>query len=136
MPKIATPSQRKTLRNHPSWEDDPAAQAALCPIIAKWLAQGVLEYFQWDDRVPVLLQPCGAVPKGSAPSYRLITDARYGNSMYSDWGVTYRSAADLSGRVGPAAPRLHVERGLARRIPPLRLCRREITLFCGNFQNV
>ena len=27
MPKIATPSQRKTLRNHPSWEDDPAAQA-------------------------------------------------------------------------------------------------------------
>ena len=96
MPKITTPSQLKVLRNHPSWEDDPAAQAALGPIIAKWLAQGVLEYVQWDDRQPVLLQPCGAVPKGSAPFYRLITDARFGNSMYSDWGVTYTSAADLS----------------------------------------
>ncbi len=39
MPKITTPSQRKVLRNHPSWEDDPAAQAVLGPIIAKWLAQ-------------------------------------------------------------------------------------------------
>ena len=99
MPKLATPSQRKVLRNHPSWENDPAAQAALGPIIAKWLAQGVLEYVQWDDRQPVLLQPCGAVPKGSAPFYRLITDARYGNTMYSDWGVTYSSAADLSAAV-------------------------------------
>ena len=96
MPKLTTPSARTVLRNHPSWEDDPAAQAALGPIIAKWLAQGVLEYVQWDDRQPVLLQPCGAVPKGSAPFYRLITDARFGNSMYSDWGVTYTSAADLS----------------------------------------
>ena len=99
MPKIATPSQRKVFRNHPSWEDDPAAQAALGPIIAKWLAQGVLEYVLWDDRQPVLLQPCGAVPKGSAPFYRLITDARFGNSLYSDWGVSYQSAADLSASV-------------------------------------
>ena len=74
------------MRNHPSWEDDTAAQAALGPIIAKWLAQGVLEYVQWDDRQPVLLQPCGAVPKGTAPFFRLITDARFGNSTYSDWG--------------------------------------------------
>ena len=96
MPKVAVPSQQQVLRNHPSWEDDPAAQAALGPIIAKWLAQGVLEYVEWDDRQPVLLQPCGAVPKGSAPFYRLITDARYGNRMYSDWGVSYTSAADLS----------------------------------------
>jgi hypothetical protein len=101
MPKIASPSQRKVMRNHPSWEDDPAAQAALGPIIAKWLAQGVLEYVQWDDRQPFLLQPCGAVPKGTAPFYRLITDARYGNKMYSDWGVTYSSAADLSAALQP-----------------------------------
>ncbi len=39
--------------------------------------------------------------KGSAPFYRLITDARYGNSLYSDWGVTYRSAADLSAALQP-----------------------------------
>jgi hypothetical protein len=96
MPKITTPSQCTALRNHPSWEDDPVAQAALGPIIAKWLAQGVLEYVQWDDRQPVLLQPCGAVPKGTAPFFRLITDARFGNSMYSDWGVNYTSAADLA----------------------------------------
>jgi hypothetical protein len=96
MPKVAVPSQQQVLRNHPSWEDDPAARAALGPIIAKWLAQGVLEYVEWDDRQPVLLQPCGAVPKGTAPFYRLITDARYGNRMYSDWGVSYTSAADLS----------------------------------------
>jgi len=89
------------MRNHPSWEDDPAAQAALGPIIAKWLAQGVLEYVQWDDRQPVLLQPCGAVPNGTAPFSRLITDARYGNKMYSDWGVTYSSAADLLAALQP-----------------------------------
>jgi hypothetical protein len=101
MPKISTPSQRQELRNHPSWEDDTEAQKALGPIIAKWLAQGVLEYVQWDDRRPVLLQSCGAVPKGSAPFYRLITDARFGNTMYSDWGVTYSSAADLPAALQP-----------------------------------
>ena len=101
MPKIASPTQQKVFKNHPSWEDNPEAQQALGPIIAKWLAQGVLEYVQWDDRQPILLQPCGAVPKGTAPFYRLITDARFGNSMYSDWGVTYASAADLSAALQP-----------------------------------
>ena len=86
MPKVAVPSQQRVFRNHPSWENDPAAREALGPIIAKWLAQGILEYVEWDDRQSVLLQPCGAVPKGTAPFYRLITDARYGNRMYSDWG--------------------------------------------------
>ncbi len=46
--------------------------------------------------MPVLLQPCGAVPKGTAPFYRLITDARFANKFYSDWGVTYTTAAQLS----------------------------------------
>ena len=46
--------------------------------------------------MPVLLQPCGAVPKGTAPFYRLITDARFANKMYSEWGVTYTTAAQLS----------------------------------------
>jgi hypothetical protein len=44
----------------------------------------VLEYIEWDDLQPVLLQLCGAAPKGSVPFYRLITDARYGNRMHSD----------------------------------------------------
>ena len=88
IPKVspAAPTQQTTLRNHPSWEKDEDAKKALGPAIAKWLASGVLEYVSWDDRLPVLLQSGGAVPKGTAPFYRLITDARFGNSMYSDWG--------------------------------------------------
>jgi hypothetical protein len=74
MPRVSAPSQQTFLRNHPSWECDEKAKAALGPVIAKWLASGVLEYVSWDDRMPILLQPCGAVPKGTAPFYRLITD--------------------------------------------------------------
>ena len=96
MPKVSAPSQQTFLRNHPSWENDEAAKRALGPVIAKWLVTGVLEYVGWDDRAPVLLQPCGAVPKGTAPFYRLITDARHANHMYADWGVTYTTAAQLS----------------------------------------
>ena len=55
----------------------------------------MLEYFGWNYRVPIFLQPCGAVPKGTAPFYRLITDARFGNQLYSDWGVSYTSAAQI-----------------------------------------
>ena len=44
MPKIATPSQQRAFKNHPSFDGDPAAQRALGPVVAKWLAQGVLEY--------------------------------------------------------------------------------------------
>ena len=96
MPRVSAPSQQTYLRNHPSWESDDAAKAALGPVIAKWLASGVLEYVSWNDRMPILLQPCGAVPKGTAPFYRLITDARFANPLYSDWGVTYTTAAQLS----------------------------------------
>ena len=96
MPKTAAPSRQTFLRNHPSWEGDEEAKRALGPVIAKWLVSGVLEYVGWDDRAPVLLQPCGAVPKGTAPFYRLITDARHANHMYADWGVTYTTAAQLS----------------------------------------
>jgi hypothetical protein len=46
--------------------------------------------------MPILLQQCGAVPKGTAPFYRLTTDARLANKFYSDWGVTYTTAAQLS----------------------------------------
>ena len=97
MPRISAPSQRTALRNHPSWEkDDDAKRASLGPVIAKWLATGVLEHVAWNDHMPVLLQPCGAVPKGTAPFYSLITDARFANELYSDWGVTYTTAAQLS----------------------------------------
>ncbi len=96
MPRISEPSQQKALRNHPSWKNDEDAKCTLGPVIAKWLAFGVLEFVAWDDRMPILLQPCGTVPKGMAPFYRLITDARFANKFYSDWGVTYTTAAQLS----------------------------------------
>ncbi len=53
-------------------------------MIAKWLASGVREYVAWNDRMPILLQPCGAVSKGLVPFYRLFTDARFANKLYSD----------------------------------------------------
>ena len=67
MPRISAPSQQTVLRNHPSWENDEDAKRALGPVIAKWLASVVLEYVAWNDSMPILLQPCGYVPKGSAP---------------------------------------------------------------------
>ncbi len=72
MPRVSAPSQQTALRNHPSWEKDKDAKRALRQVIAKWLVSGVLEYVAWDDHMPVLLQPCGAVPKCTAPFYRLI----------------------------------------------------------------
>ncbi len=59
MPKVAVPSEQGVFRDHQSREDDPAA--ALGPIIAKWLAQGVLDYVEWDDlqrSIPSLRDPC------------------------------------------------------------------------------
>ena len=60
---------------------------------AKWLATGVLEYVAWNDRVPVLLQPCRAVPKGTAPFSKLITDARFANEMFRLGRVVHHSIA-------------------------------------------
>jgi hypothetical protein len=96
MPRVSAPSQQTVLRNHPSWGRDADAKRALGLAIAKWLASGVLEFVAWNDRLPILLQPCGAVSKGTAPFYRLITDACVANKLYSDWRVAYTTAAQLS----------------------------------------
>ena len=45
--------------------------------------------------MPNLLQPRGADPKGSAPFYCFITDARFSNKLYFDWG-SRTTAAQLS----------------------------------------
>jgi hypothetical protein len=68
----------------------------LGPVIAKWLASGILAFLAWNDRLPILLKPCGAVPKGTALFYRLITDARLASKLDSDWAVPYTTAAQLS----------------------------------------
>ena len=95
---ISAPSQQKALRNHPSWDNNEDAKRALGPVIAKWLASGVLEYVAWDDRMLILLRPCGAVPKGTAPFYRLITDARFA-SRASDVASHRRRCGPGSGSV-------------------------------------
>jgi hypothetical protein len=88
MPRVSAPSQQTVMRNHPSLERDADAKRVLGPVIAKWLASGVLEYVAWNDRLPILLQPCGSDPKGTAPFFRLITGACFANKLYYDWGVT------------------------------------------------
>jgi hypothetical protein len=56
-------TRRRALESKPmlsaqsaSWENDENAKRALGPVIAKWLASGVLAYVAWDDRMPILLQ--------------------------------------------------------------------------------
>ena len=44
MPLRAWPSEVIHEQNHASWELDPAAQAALGPTIARWLAGGWAEF--------------------------------------------------------------------------------------------
>jgi hypothetical protein len=97
-PRVSAPSQQTVLRNHPSWECDADAKGRpLGPVFAKWLASGILAFLAWNDRLPILLKPCGAVPKGTAPFYRLITDARLASKLDSDWAVPSlpRSSAAL-----------------------------------------
>ena len=73
MPKVTLPSFQTFLWNHPSWEKDTGKKAkeGLGLVIVKWLATGVLKYVVWNDSMPVLLQQCKEVPKGTVPFYRL-----------------------------------------------------------------
>jgi hypothetical protein len=115
MPRISAPSQQTVLRNHPSWESDEDTKRALGPVMTvAGVVSGVLEHVAWDDRTPILLQPCGAVLKGSAPFYRLITDAQFANKLYSDWGVTYTTEAQLSSTLTRCDS--HFSRRLLRRL--------------------
>ena len=50
-------------RNHHSWENNPEAQVALGPTLANWLYSGKLEYVAPGQRVPIIIEPVGAVPK-------------------------------------------------------------------------
>ena len=80
MPRIVAPSQQTALRNHPSWVKDEDAKRALGPS-SQVAGHRRPAYGVWDDRMPVLLQPCGAVPKGTAPFCGPVTDARFANLL-------------------------------------------------------
>ena len=88
-------------RNHPSWENNPEAQAALGPTLANWLYSRKLEYVAPGQHVPIIIEPVGAVPKSSHPLYRLITDARLGNHIYAAWGSVYHSIDDAAMSLEP-----------------------------------
>ena len=89
------------VRNHKSWEDDEEAQRALWPEVAKMLWRGVLEYVARHCRLPLCIMACGAVPKATAPFYRLITDCRPVNEFADPWRVKYISMAGLSLLLSP-----------------------------------
>ena len=96
MPLKAWPTMCIHKANHASWELDPAAQAALGPTLAKWLAAGNLELVLFGNTMPLYIEPCGAVKKSSPPWNRLITDGRVGNWIYAPWSVLYHTLRDVA----------------------------------------
>ena len=96
MPLKVWPTMCIHKTNHASWELDPAAQTALGPTLAKWLAAGNLELVKKGNAMPMFIEPCGAVKKSTPPGFRLITDGRAGNGIYSPWGVSYHTLRDVA----------------------------------------
>jgi hypothetical protein len=97
MPLRAWPSAVIHEPNHASWELNPAAQAALGPTIARWLAGGWAEFIDLlkGHMMPQIIEPLGAVDKATDPLFRLITDGRLGNGSYLPWGVVYHGIRDV-----------------------------------------
>ena len=95
LPKHSIPTRRVRLKNHPSFDRNPAAQRALGPTVAKWLYQGILEYIGPRCRPCTLYMPGSSVDKKTDPFFRLVLDARDGNSYYDDWGGWYNSVSQL-----------------------------------------
>ncbi len=83
-------------KNHPSWTENPAARAALWPVLAQYLILGQFEYVQEGDPLPIAILPIGAVPKATFPFWRLILDCRYSNQFIDPWPVRYLSMQTLS----------------------------------------
>ena len=73
------------VRNHKSWEDDEAAQAALWPEVAKMLWRGVLEYVARHCRLPLCIMACGAIPTSTSPFDRRRKDCPTFNDFADPW---------------------------------------------------
>lgn len=103
--------------------------APSAPSGSQWsLASGVLECVPWNDRMPILLQPCAAVPEGTVSFYQPITDARFANRLYSDRGGHVYDGG--SAQQHPRSMRLPLLDRHLGRVPPLvvgRLRRRTPT---------
>ena len=71
------------------WEDNADVQEAVWPVIAKMLLKGVPEYIARRCRLPLYILAVGAVPKSTAPLWRLVTDCRHINEFADDWRGKY-----------------------------------------------
>lgn len=90
------PLAQVVYKNHPSWENNPIARAALWPVLAQYLILGQFEYVLEGDPLPIAILPIGAVPKSTFPWWRLILDCRYSNQFIDPWPNRYLSLAVLS----------------------------------------
>ena len=82
-------------RNLPSWDENPDAQDALWPVIAKMFWKGVLTYIRRHCKLPLCILAAGAVPKSTPPFWRLVIDCRPINEMADKWRVRYVSIKSL-----------------------------------------
>ena len=96
MPKPRFPLQPSRKPNHASWERNEAAKIALGPKFATWTWQGITEMVPSNCRLPLFIEPLGAVDKATAPWWRLILDARLSNEFQDPWGVWYFSVSQLA----------------------------------------
>ena len=90
------PLTQVVFKNHPSWEENSEARAALWPVLAQYLILGQFEYVPTGAPLPLAILPIGAVPKSTAPWWRLILDCRYSNRFIDPWPIRYLSMAMLS----------------------------------------
>jgi hypothetical protein len=83
------------LKNHPSWEV-PRVKLKLGLKLGAYLFQGALEVVLWGCRLPIIIEPLGAVVKKGPDEFRAISDARKGNKGLNEWGVRYFSAREFA----------------------------------------
>lgn len=73
--------------NHPSWERNAEAKAALGPTFAAWIHSGIVEWIPSSCNPPLIIEPIGAVQKSTPPFWRMISDARRSNTSIGKWPI-------------------------------------------------
>ena len=94
-PRVSWLLKGSWLRNHPSYES-PEVKDVLGLKTAVYLVQGALEWVAPWCRVPLYIEPVGAVVKPGPDKFRMISDARHGNKGLEHWGVRYHTALDFA----------------------------------------
>jgi hypothetical protein len=121
--------------NHPSWERDEAAKEALGPTIAAWIHSGILEWVPPHCRPPLIVEPLGAVEKGTAPFYRLISDARRSNKNLGKWPVRCMNIKEMVSALDYGAIMSGDDVNDAYHLSPLAGCtgglKTDLALACG-----